>query len=104
MTAIQLSTSRDIRTLYELNGFPSWFQSLIHTHPDTVRSVLLAQIQAEWVCAAEHHSILRFASTEPPDTAALLRDVAIADGRAQKTEFTLDRTGFGSGVLPRVIG
>ncbi len=63
--------------LYELNGFPSWFQGLIHAHPDTVRSVLFAQIQAEWVCAAEHYSVLRFASTEPPDTATLLRDVAI---------------------------
>lgn len=56
--------------LSEMNGFPPWFDDLIHAQPEAVRSVLSQCVSGEWMIAAdsEHYylALAVLAWTESP--------------------------------------
>jgi hypothetical protein len=65
--------------LYELNGFPVWFEPLLEAHPTTVRRVLRGVIAREWASTQEHHGVISRAPYEPQHTAELIGQLVVAE-------------------------
>lgn len=63
--------------LYELNGFPFWFEDLLAAHPHEVETVLRSAVSLEWDMNAERTSILRFAPYSPRTIAFLMRRIVL---------------------------
>ncbi len=74
----ETEVERAIRyALYELNGFPSWFEQLRAAHPHRVRAVLEQVVKSEWLATIEHHGIISRAPYEPQGTAELVREIVV---------------------------
>jgi hypothetical protein len=65
--------------LYELNGFPMWFDALVAAHPLQARSVLARAVHNEWVAKVENYGVIARARYEPSRTAELVRDLVILE-------------------------
>jgi hypothetical protein len=65
--------------LYELNGFPLWFDALVAAHCGKVRAVLEGVVHAEWAATMENHGVISRAPYEPLRTAELVRELVIAE-------------------------
>jgi hypothetical protein len=58
--------------LYELSGFPLWFNALLASHSEIVRQVLAEAIRAEWATAKEVYGVLAKSTQESGSTAELI--------------------------------
>jgi hypothetical protein len=65
--------------LYELNGFPLWFDALVAARPSQVRPLLEKVVHQEWIATVENHGVIARAPYEPPATAELVRELVIAE-------------------------
>ena len=65
--------------LYELNGFPIWFDALRRTHPSLVNAVLQQVVRAEWDAVVEHLGVIHRAPYEPLGTAEMVRELVITE-------------------------
>jgi hypothetical protein len=63
--------------LYELNGFPVWFDDLVAAHPAQVRRLLAQVVASEWAATVEEHGVIARAPYEPSRTAELVRNLVI---------------------------
>jgi hypothetical protein len=71
--------------LYEINGFPHWFEALCAAHPARVKEVLARALRSEWTSTIEHHGIISRAPYEPAGTAELNRFTLKRDHRNRAT-------------------
>lgn len=65
--------------LFELNGFPMWFDALLAAHPRQVRAILASVVRTEWQATEEHHGVIARAPYERFPTMELLREVVLEE-------------------------
>ncbi len=65
--------------LYELNGFPLWFDAVLAAHPARTKTILEQVVRAEWSATAEHYGVISRAPYEPLRTAEVLRELVISE-------------------------
>jgi hypothetical protein len=79
--------------LYELNGFPEWFEALLAAHPQPVKSVLEKAVTLEWNSDSESVGVLPYAPYSPATISRVLADLALQllEQRQPRTRAVLAR-------------